>query len=69
MCTTQPGLGAHYLDQVDLMFSAEGLHQLDVHGFVTVGCKGAKMGLTPAKEHVINLQRGLYTHHFIHVNA
>lgn len=34
------------LDQVDLMLSAEGLHQLDVHGLVAVGCKDAEMGLT-----------------------
>lgn len=40
-----------HLNQVDLMLSAEGLHQLDVHGLVAVGCKGAKMGLTPATEH------------------
>lgn len=53
---------AHYLDQVDLMLSTEGLHQLDIHGFVAVGRKGAEMGLTPAKEHSINLQSGV-THH------
>lgn len=45
---------AHYLYQVDLMLSAEGLHQLHVHGLVAVGCKGAEMGLTPAKEPCIN---------------
>lgn len=38
-----------YLYQVDLMLSTEGLHQLDIHGLVTVGSKGTKMGLTPAR--------------------
>lgn len=41
----------HYLDQVDLMLSAEGLHQLDIHGLVAVGCKDAEMGLAPARDH------------------
>lgn len=40
----------HYLDQVDLMLSTEGLHQLDVHGLIAVGCKDAQVGLTPAQE-------------------
>lgn len=52
---------AHYLYQVDLMLSAEGLHQLDVHGLVAVGCKGAEMGLTPAKQPCINSEQGFYT--------
>lgn len=38
----------HYLDEVDLMLGAEGLHQLDVHGLVAVGGKDAEMCLTPA---------------------
>lgn len=29
------------------MFSTEGLHQLDVHRFIAVGCKHTKMGLAP----------------------
>lgn len=37
-----------YLDQVDLVLSTQGFHQLDVHWLVAVGCKGAKVGLAPA---------------------
>lgn len=32
------------------MLSAEGLHQLDVHGLIAVGSKDAEMGLTSMKE-------------------
>lgn len=28
---------ASYLYQVDLMLSTEGLHELDIHGLITVG--------------------------------
>lgn len=45
----QSGLQIIYLYQVDLMLSTEGLHQLDIHGLVTVGSKGAQMSLTPAR--------------------
>lgn len=45
---------SHYLDQVDLMLSAEGLHELDVHGLVAVGSQDAEMGLTPAKLQPVN---------------
>ena len=36
-----------YLDEVDLMLGAEGFHQLDVHGLVTVGREDTQMGLAP----------------------
>lgn len=39
-----------YLDEIDLMLGAEGLHQLDVHGLIAVGSKDAEMGLTSMKE-------------------
>ena len=36
-----------YLNQVDLVLSTKGLHQLDIHWLVTVGCKHTEMGLAP----------------------
>lgn len=44
----QTKLGPSYLDQVDLVLSTQGFHQLDIHWLVAVGCKGAKVGLAPA---------------------
>ena len=35
------------LNQVDLMLSTKGLHQLDIHRLITVGCKHTEMGLAP----------------------
>jgi len=31
------------------MLGTESLHQLDIHGLVTVGCQDAKMSLAPVK--------------------
>uniref|UniRef100_A0A2K5UEZ4 Uncharacterized protein n=1 Tax=Macaca fascicularis TaxID=9541 RepID=A0A2K5UEZ4_MACFA len=33
------------------MFSTKGLHQLDIHRLITVGCKHTKMGLAPFLGH------------------
>lgn len=55
-CDNKARMSTRYLDQVDLMLGAEGLHQLDVHGLVTVGGKDAEMGLTSVNIKLINWQ-------------
>lgn len=48
--TPRQAPAAAYLDQVDLVLGAERLHQLHVHGLVTVGSEGAEVGLAPAEQ-------------------
>ncbi len=43
-------IASPHLDEVDLMLGTESLHQLDVHGLVTVCCQDAEMSLAPVKQ-------------------